>query len=371
MELELTAEQDALLGASRRLISDHAPLSRVRELAEGAEHDPKLVRRSAELGWLAAFVPEELGGGSVSGEPMSDTALVAEVRGAALLAEPFVGANVASVLLSRGAAPELAADVLENHVMGEAVVVVPVDGRDGVSDLNVTAVTSGGELALDGSLVVGGYDDVAEVLVVTTAEGVRRAALVPVNAAGVTATRLAVLDVTQPLVRLDLLNVAVPLTRTFVVSDDLLEHATAVAATLSVSESVGAMAALFELTRAYAIDRVAFGRPVGSFQAIKHLLADLSLVVESSTAVAAAATRAAGGEGRHHPEAAHIAKVYVGERAAPFAQGCMQIFGGIGFAWEHDLHLYKRRLVANAALFGTVDAHRRQILVAHAAELKE
>lgn len=370
MELELTTEQDALLGASRRLIADHAPLSRVREIAEGAEHDPKLVTRSAELGWLAAFVPEELGGGSVSGNPMSDAALVAEVRGAGLLAEPFISANVASVLLSRCAPKELADEVLENHVMGEAVVVVPVDGRDGVAGLSVSMTTSGETVTLDGSVVVAGIGDVAEVLLVIPGEECR-AALVPVTAAGVTATELSVLDITQPLARLELRGVAVPLSRTFVVPEAVLEEATAVAATLAVCESVGAMTALFELTRSYALDRVAFGRPIGSFQSIKHLLADLSLVVESSTAVAAAATRAGGGAAAHHIEAAHIAKVYVGERVSAFAQGCLQVFGGIGFAWEHDLHLYMRRLVANAALFGTVDAHRRQILAAHAAELKE
>jgi alkylation response protein AidB-like acyl-CoA dehydrogenase len=369
MELELTAEQDALLGASRRLISDHASLSRVRELAEGAEPDPKLIPRCAELGWLAAFVPEELGGGTVSGDAMGDMALVAELRGAGLLREPFIGANVASVLLA-AASEELSAAVLSDHAMGEAIVVVPVDGLDGVGGLNVSATVRGDSLVLDGAVLVAGFDEVAEVLVVTNGED-RLAALVPVAAPGVVATPASVLDVTQPLVRLELRAVEVPLARTFLVSQSELEKATAVAATLSASESVGAMTALFDLTRTYALDRVAFGRPIGSFQAIKHLLADLSLIVESSTAVAGAAARAARGDARHHAEASHIAKVYIGERAATLAQGCMQVFGGIGFAWEHDLHLYKRRLVANAALFGTVDAHRRQILAAHAAELKE
>jgi alkylation response protein AidB-like acyl-CoA dehydrogenase len=369
MELEPTPEQEALLGASRRLIADHAALPRVRELAEGAEPDPKLLTRCAELGWLAAFVPEELGGGSVSGDAMGDAALVAEVRGAGLLAEPFIGANVAAVLLT--AAPEaLAADVLPDHVAGEAVVVVPVDGRDGVAGLAVRARPEGDDLVLDGSVLVAGPDGVATVLVLVDGED-RRAVLVPLDAAGVALTRADVLDVTQPLARLDLHGVRVPLGRTFVVPDGTLERATAVAATLSACESAGAMHALFELTRGYALDRVAFGRPIGSFQAVKHLLADLSLTVESSVAVAGAAARAGRGDGRHHAEAAHLAKTYVGERVAGFVQGCQQVFGGIGFAWEHDLHLYLRRLVANAALFGTVEAHRRQVLAVHAAELKE
>jgi len=135
-------------------------------------------------------------------------------------------------------------------------------------------------------------------------------------------------------------------------------------------EQVGGADRALEMGRDYALDRIAFGRPIGSFQAVKHMLAELSLIVESSKAVAAAATRAAGGEGTHFAEAAQIAKIYVGERASAFTQGCLQVFGGIGFAWEHDLHLFTRRLVANAALFGTVDTHRRQILAAHAAELK-
>lgn len=369
MELELSPEQSDLLAASRRLIADHAPLSRVRDVAEGAERDPKLLTRCAELGWLAAFVPEELGGGSVSGAPVGDAALVAEIRGAGLLDEPFVSANVAALLVGRCASTELAADVLPDHVMGDGVIVIPVDGRDGVTGLDVTVATRGDTTVVDGSVVIAGSDRVAEVLIVPG--GSAPAVLVPVTARGVESLPLTVLDITQPLVRLSFTAVEVSSGRTFAVPGDEVDRATALAATLSVCESVGAMTELFEMTRTYALDRIAFGRPIGSFQAIKHLLADLSLIVESSAAVAGAAVRTADGDLGHHVEAAHIAKVYVGERAAALVQGCQQVFGGIGFAWEHDLHLYLRRLVANSALFGTADVHRRQILAAHAAELKE
>lgn len=369
MELELTAEQEALLGASRRLIGDHIPLSRVRELAEGAAADPKLIVRCAELGWLAPFVPEELGGGSVSGDAMGDAALVAEVRGTGLLPEPFIGANAASVLLT-SAPEELAADVLPEHAAGEAIVVVPVDARAGVAGLAVEARPDGTDLVVGGTVLIAGREQVASVLVLVAGPE-HRAVLVPLDAAGVTTDEAGVLDVTQPLTRVSLDEVRIPRERTFVVPAETVQRASAVAATLSACESAGAMQALFGLTRDYAMDRVAFGRPIGSFQAIKHLLADLSLTVESSVAVAGAAARAARGDGRHHDEAAHLAKIYIGERVAGFVQGCQQVFGGIGFAWEHDLHLFMRRLVANAALFGTVEAHRSQVLAVHAAELKE
>jgi alkylation response protein AidB-like acyl-CoA dehydrogenase len=139
--------------------------------------------------------------------------------------------------------------------------------------------------------------------------------------------------------------------------------------TLAVAETVGVMAQLLEMTRRYALDRVAFGRPIGSYQALKHLLADLSVILESAQAVSAAAVRATEQRSPSCPEVASIAKIYVNERAVFFAQQCLQIFGGIGFTWEHDLHLYMRRLTASTALYGTSEHHRTQVLAAHRDEI--
>jgi alkylation response protein AidB-like acyl-CoA dehydrogenase len=111
--------------------------------------------------------------------------------------------------------------------------------------------------------------------------------------------------------------------------------------------------------------RVAFGRPIGSFQAHKHLLADVSDVVEASQAAVDAAVRALSEHTPSASEVASIAKVFVGESALDAVQDCLQVHGGIGFAWEHDLHLYMRRVASGLAMFGTADEHRARIIRAH------
>ena len=127
------------------------------------------------------------------------------------------------------------------------------------------------------------------------------------------------------------------------------------------AESVGAMRQLFNMTVQYAKERVAFGRPIGSFQAVKHLLADLSLLVELSSAIADEAANALQAGRPDSAELASVAKAYVGEAGIQVSQGCLQVHGGIGYTWEHDLHLYLRRLASDAALFGDPSWHRERL----------
>jgi alkylation response protein AidB-like acyl-CoA dehydrogenase len=110
----------------------------------------------------------------------------------------------------------------------------------------------------------------------------------------------------------------------------------------------------------YAKDRIAFGRPIGSFQAIKHLLADTSLLLEMSKAMALAAAERVG-EDVYGWEAASMAKAFVGDCGIDLGQACFQVFGGIGFTWEHDQHLYLRRLTTDAAFFGDPVWHRERL----------
>ena len=141
----------------------------------------------------------------------------------------------------------------------------------------------------------------------------------------------------------------------------LLDRQLAVACVLTVAESVGAMDRDFEMALQYAKDRIAFGRPIGSFQAIKHLLADTSLLLEMSKAAAVAAATNVGADDGYGLEAASIAKAFVGDSGIDLAQNCFQVFGGIGFTWEHDQHLYLRRLTTDAALFGDPVWHRERL----------
>ena len=159
---------------------------------------------------------------------------------------------------------------------------------------------------------------------------------------------------------------AVDFTGVTVGADDVIarggSRASEVAAVLAAAESVGAMHADFELALQYSKDRIAFGRPIGSFQAIKHLLADTSLWLEMSKALVASAASALGRGAPDGPELAHAAKAFVAERGLELAQNCFQVFGGIGYTWEHDQHFWFRRLAADAEQFGAAPSHRSQML---------
>jgi alkylation response protein AidB-like acyl-CoA dehydrogenase len=146
---------------------------------------------------------------------------------------------------------------------------------------------------------------------------------------------------------------------------DVFEHALQVAAVLNLAETVGAADALFTLTNEYAKDRVAFGRPIGSFQAIKHILADELLSLEICKAAAVAAANAVQHGDDAAPEVISMASAAIGERAPELAQQCLQVHGGIGYTWEHDLHLYLRRIQSNSALYGEASWHRERVCRFH------
>jgi alkylation response protein AidB-like acyl-CoA dehydrogenase len=111
----------------------------------------------------------------------------------------------------------------------------------------------------------------------------------------------------------------------------------------------------------YAKDRIAFGRPIGSFQAVKHLLADTSLMLEMSKSLAWSAARAVGDGESNAGEMASAAKAFVGDSGVDLTQNCFQVFGGVGFTWEHDQHLYLRRIGTDRALYGDPAWHRERI----------
>ena len=117
-----------------------------------------------------------------------------------------------------------------------------------------------------------------------------------------------------------------------------------------------------QMTVQYAKDRIAFGRPIGSFQGVKHQLADTSLALEMSKAITLAAARTVGTDGDDYgPQAASMAKAFVGDAGVDLVQTCFQVFGGIGYTWEHDQHLYLRRITTDAGLFGDPAWHREHL----------
>ncbi|GAA1262087.1 acyl-CoA dehydrogenase family protein [Sphaerisporangium rubeum] len=371
MDLDLTADQKLFRTTSKKFLDTETPLTRVRELSESAEgFDRDWWSRGAELGWAAMLVPEELGGGSVSGEGLADLAIVAEEMGRMVTPGPLIATNVviAGLVAARETGgPGHSADI-ERLAAGEAVATWAVyepgtqwrPGRPGV-----TARAGGDGYVLDGVKDRVEAAGQADLLLVTagTEDGPLQF-LVETTAPGVTVTPSDGLDLVRRFgqVRLD----GVTAGRDAVVgtprsTPEILERQLQVALVLQCAETCGAIDRVFEFTVQWAFDRYSFGRPLASYQALKHRFADMRTWLEACHATTGAAARAVQVAAADAAELVSVAKAYVGARATEIVQDCVQLHGGIGVTWEHDLHLYLRRVTVNRALYGTPDDHRRRI----------
>ena len=366
MEVELSDDQVLVHETAVRFVEAELPLTATRGLHDDPlGYDRAWLRKSAELGWFGMLVPEALGGGCVSEHGLADAAIVAEVLGRAVQPGPFLPMNVVAAALAGGGSDRLQQEVLPALVAGEEVAawawtdaVGEIDGGAGVA-----ASADGDRIVLRGRRgFVVEAPSADHLLVAATLDGQAVHVLVPAGADGVVRTPLAGLDLSRRFAHVDLDDVAVPADAVVRVDGGSL-HRTAVV--LLLAGMVGAMDALFDMTVAYAKDRTAFGRPIGSFQALKHVLADQAMHLEAAKAVSAAATRAVARGDDDAAAVVHMAAAHVGERGPELAQECLQVHGGIGYTWEHDLHLLMRRIRSDALLLGEPTWHREQLCRFH------
>jgi alkylation response protein AidB-like acyl-CoA dehydrogenase len=369
VHLDLTAEQALFAETSRKLIEAAVPLSEVRRRADdGGGLDRSLWRRAAELGWFGLLVPERSGGGSLSGSGILDLSLVAAELGRLVQPGPVLPTSVVAGALaddpSHGSA-------LAGIVAGEQTAAWCGPSAPGQEERpEVKASQGGGHVALDGTAAYVQDADVADLFLVTAAlEGEPRQFLVPAGTPGIEVQSLASLDLARSLAHVRFDGAVVPASCEVRLAGEAAEGVAsqlAVLVALQNVETVGAADRVFEFTLAYATDRIAFGRPIGSYQAIKHRLADMLTTLECAKATAVAAVEALGAG---DPEARHlvsVAKSYVGRVAPTLVQECVQLHGGVGVTWDHDIHLYLRRVAANAALHGTPDEHDQWLAAAFA-----
>jgi alkylation response protein AidB-like acyl-CoA dehydrogenase len=372
VDLDLSDDQMMLREASSRFISEECPLPRVRELSEDhADPGPEYRLQAGDLGWFAMLVPDELGGGTVSGNGVVDAAIIAETRGRLLQPGAFVPTNAAVSGLVIDANPDQLATILPAIASGRSSLTWAVADATGAlpADSGLRAVAGPDGFALDGAKGLVHDADRSDWMLVTAAgDGGPSQFLVPAGTRGVSIERLDGLDLSRNFCAVTFDDAQLPPTALVGAhggAHAAVERQLQVASVLTVAESIGVMTHDFELALDYAKARVAFGRPIGSFQAVKHLLADTSLLLEASRAVADAAARAVGGGDADASEVASMAKAFVGDCGIDLAQNCFQVFGGIGYTWEHDQHLFMRRLTADAALYGDPTWHRERICRLH------
>ncbi|ABW12144.1 acyl-CoA dehydrogenase domain protein [Parafrankia sp. EAN1pec] len=368
MKVGLSVDQELLVGTTRKFLQDSVPSEALRGLRHHpAGYEPEYWRTGAELGWTSLLVAEQHGGGSVSGEGLRDLALVAYEFGRQAAPGPLLATNVVAAALSR-AGGELCREVLGRISAGDAVgawcLSEPVP-HDGLGEVTATAVASGADWVLSGEKRPVEHGAQAEFFLVTarTGDGLTQL-LVPAESSGVTVTPLRTVDLSRRFARVGFRDVRVPATA--VVGEPgsaaaEVERQLHTALVIQTAETVGAMDQAFELTLAWAADRYSFGRPLASYQALKHRFADLKMWLETSHAVADAAAVAVQNDDDRAAELVSVAKSYVGQYGPELCQDCVQLHGGIGVTFEHDLHLYLRRVVLASALLGTVREHRLRI----------
>jgi alkylation response protein AidB-like acyl-CoA dehydrogenase len=370
VDVDLTPGQQALAHASRRLIERVWPSGQVRDaLAHCVDFAGR--RQAGDMGWFSLLVPGEQGGASVSANAVMDAALIAYQRGATLHPGSFVGTLIAVYAIAAEGTAHQRHAVLPGLMSGaeSASWAVAEEAFERGGWLRQSA----GPWAefRDGHLVLHCAGQLAEapeepgwLLVSAATTAGPRQVLLRSDAPGVTVGPLQGLDLTHRFAEIRCDRVEIPVTDVVGPPDrpsGILDRQWATACVLTAAESVGAMEHVLALAVQYAKDRIAFGRPIGSFQAVKHFLADASLIAEMASSVVAAAAHSVGTWDGYGPQAASIAKAFVSERGVEAAQSCFQVFGGIGFTWEHDLHLYLRRLTVNAAIFGDAAWHRERL----------
>jgi alkylation response protein AidB-like acyl-CoA dehydrogenase len=360
---------ERLLFASttQSFLEKEAPLSRLRELHQaGTSFEAGWWRRAAELGWTSLLVPEHLGGGSVSGDGVADLALVAELVGRTVAPGPLH--PVSTVLAGLVEAPENHEETIESLVSGEAVGswAVYEPGKPwSPLDAAVTATRTETGFRIDGvkDRVEAGADS-AVLLVVAQCDGAVRQFLVSTDAPGVQVEPQRSIDIVKSYARVYFDGVEVDdsaVVGSAEQTPDLIARQSQIAQVLQCAEVVGILDTVLAFTIQWGFDRHSFGRPIGSYQALKHKYADLKIWFEScrattNAAVAQVSSRAPGAD-----IAVSVAKSYVGEHAPGVLQDCVQLHGGIGVTWEHDLHLFLRRATLYRSMFGTPDQHNLRV----------
>ncbi|ORB63340.1 acyl-CoA dehydrogenase family protein [Mycolicibacterium tusciae] len=308
----MSEERELLRGTVAALVEKHASPEAVRQAMESERgFDESLWKLLCEqVGAAALVVPEELGG---AGGELADAAVVLEELGKGLVPTPLLGTTLAELALLTAEQPD--AEALEELAAGTKI----------------------GTVAFDANFVISG--DVADIVITADGERLKRLS-------EFTANRVDTMDPTRRLARIE------PQSDTEIGADPGLADTAAI---LLAAEQIGAAARCLDLTVAYTKDRVQFGRPIGSFQALKHRMADLYVAVQSARAVVNDAVA------EPSPTSAALARFSASEAFSKVVGEAVQMHGGIAITWEHDIQLYFKRAHGSAQLLGPPREHLRRL----------
>lgn len=366
MNFAFDDEQEALRSTLRRFLADTSPEAEVRRLMETSKgYDPDVWRQLAgQLGLLGLIVPEAYGG---SGFSYLELIVVFEEMGRSLLCAPFFSTVAMATTLLLALDDDAASkDLLPRMADGSCVATVALAEQNGswnTGDVAMAAGRDGAGWTLSGEkfYVVDGH--VADViLVVARTEAGTSVFAVESGAAGLVADLSSTMDKTRKLAHLTFDNTPARLIGPEGEADGALARMLDLAAIALAAEQVGGAQRVLEIAVGYAKIREQFGRPIGSFQAIKHKCANMLMEIEAAKSAAYYAGWAAAGDDPELPVLASVAKAYCSDAYVHAAAENIQIHGGIGFTWEHPAHLYFRRAKSSELFLGAPDYHRERLL---------
>ena len=334
----------------------------------GRDPSATLWEQIVELGWTSIHVPEARGG---AGCGFADVAVVLHEMGRALTPSPFL----ASAVLATGALLLADNDVVADEVLtaltsSESLGSVALAGSHGSYDparLTASWERVGGSVRLQGSSGFVLDADVASVLVVAARDAEGTTAIVALDAADprVRIEPLATVDETRRLFSVSFDDVVVNADRLLCEpggrAAELYERVLAIGVIAAACDAAGVAEHVLETAAEHAKVRTQFGKPIGSFQAVKHRCADIAIAVEAACAATRGATEALDGDPAEWTTTASVTSSYVGPACAEACAQGLLVYGGIGFTWEHEAHRYLKRAKLDEVLFGTPSWHRRRL----------
>ncbi len=373
MNFELDEEQVMLKTSARDFLEKECPKELVREIMEDDEkgYSPELWKKMAELGWLGLSYPEEYGGADFT---FLDLAVLLEECGRALVPGPLVPTviHVGHTILAAGN-EEQKKDILPRMINGELILTLAYMEENGsleASGMTVKAEKSGDNYVINGTKLFVPDANVADYIlcVARTTDGANKEDgitlfLVDANSEGIQVELLKTMT-GEKLCEVVFNNVSVPAKNVIGEPDKgwpVVERMKCEALVAESAWMTGGARWALDTTIDYAKERIAFERPIGSFQAIQHKLANIALEVEGSTSIMYYAAWAITENAPDVPMAASMAKAWCGETYKHATFDGVQIHGGIGFTWDHDMHLYFKRAKAGEVNFGDSDYHREKV----------
>lgn len=361
-------ERDELRDSARKFLDNEVGSERVRSLLDDADGlDRKAWASIAELGWAAILVPEEHGG---MGATWAEMSIILHEVGRRVAPLPLLSSAVLGVeALVGGSSDDLRAEWFPAVAAGERILTVATHGPSGSvvpTELDAVLSAGSGGLRLNGSTRFVPDAHIADGIVVAARDANNAVTYVMVDprAAGVSIEVEPTVDQTRRLARVSFADVAIADGALLVepgTGAALHRRVVAVGAVAVCADAVGAAEQMMTTASRYAVERFQFGRPIGSFQAVKHHCANILINVEASRAAVAYAIHGLDDPAADVTEMAAVAKSYAGPACAEACQIAVQVHGGIGFTWEHDAHLHLKRAKLDEGLFGSTAWHRRNL----------